>query len=73
MMSDVNEFNVETGEFVVRPYTDEELSDIERVSNLTTNEPILVETPVNEALVSALTKLQSLGLTTDEAKAIVGL
>lgn len=72
-MSDVNEFNVETGEFVVRPYTDEELSDIERVSNLTTNEPILVETPVNEALVSALTKLQSLGLTTDEAKAIVGL
>lgn len=27
----------------------------------------------NEALISAMTKLQSLGLTTDEAKAIVGL
>jgi hypothetical protein len=27
----------------------------------------------NQAIVSAITKLQSLGLTTDEAKAIVGL
>jgi len=72
-MSDVNEFNVETGEFVVRPYTDEELIDIERVSNLTSDEPVLLNTPANEALISAMSKLQSLGLTTDEAKAIVGL
>jgi hypothetical protein len=72
-MSDVNEFNVETGEFVVRPYTDEELIDIERVSSLTSDEPVLLNTSANEALISAMSKLQSLGLTTDEAKAIVGL
>ena len=72
-MSYVNEFNVETGEFILRPYTDEEIADMERISNLTTTDPILIETPVNEALVSAMSKLQSLGLTTDEARAIVGL
>lgn len=72
-MSDVNEFNVETGEFILRPYTNEEINEMERVSNLTPDIPILIDAPVNEVLVSAMVKLQSLGLTTDEAKAIVGL
>ena len=72
-MSDVNEFNVETGEFIIRPYTEEELVDMERMANLTTTETISIEIPVNEALVSAIVKLQSLGLTADEAKAIIGL
>jgi len=71
-MSDVNEFNAQLGEEIFRPYTDEELAQKEIDEN---KEFVFDTTPTaeNAALVSALVKLQSLGLTTDEAKAIVGL
>lgn len=71
-MSEVNEFNAETGEVFVREYTEEELAQRAIDSS---NMLIVDSTPLpdNENLISALTKLQSLGLTTDEAKAIVGL
>lgn len=71
-MSEVNEFNAETGKVVIRTYTEEELSqreiDLSDVvkSNLT---PI----SQNETVISAIDKLQSLGLTIDEAKAIIGI
>ena len=72
IMSEVNEFNAETGKVVIRTYTEEELSqreiDLSDVvkSNLT---PI----SQNETVISAIDKLQSLGLTIDEAKAIIGI
>lgn len=71
-MSDVHEFNVELGQELFRPYTDEELSQKESDQN---KEVLFdtIPTPENDALISALIKLQSLGLTTDEAKAIAGL
>jgi len=73
-MSDVTEINAETGEVVVRNYTNEEIhyrNNIEKPED-----PIFDQTDLLDYLSnreSALTKLQSLGLTTDEAKAIVGL
>lgn len=73
-MSDVIEINAETGEVVVRDYTNKEIlyrNNMERPAD-----PIFDQTEFLNYLEnknSALTKLQSLGLTTDEAKAIVGL
>lgn len=71
-MSDVNEFNAELGEEIFRPYTAEELSQKQADES---RELVFdtTPTPENDALISALIKLQSLGLTADEAKAIVGL
>ena len=71
-MSDVNEFNAQTGQAVLRKYTSEELAQAQRDSSIsatpeTTN---LTEDPVK---VSALAKLTSLGLTEEEARAIAGL
>jgi hypothetical protein len=72
VMSEVNEFNAETGQVVIRTYNQEELSqreiDLSDVvkSNLT---PL----SQNETVISAIEKLQSLGLTIDEAKAIIGI
>lgn len=37
-MSDVNEFNVETQEFVLRPYTDEEIEINNAANNKDTSE-----------------------------------
>ena len=73
-MSDVTEINAETGEVTVRAYTSEE---IQRRNNLEKPEdPLFDQTELSNYLLnkqSALIKLQSLGLTADEAKAIVGL
>jgi hypothetical protein len=71
-MSDVNEFNAETGQFLVRPYNAEEL--VQREIDLSVIPEVdSVPIPENEQLVSAINKLKTLGLTEDEAKAIVGL
>ena len=71
-MFEVNEFNAETNQSLVRTYNEEELSQIEiDLSNIT--EVTSIPIPDNEILVSAISKLESLGLTTDEAKAIAGL
>ena len=71
-MSQVNEFNAETGQSLIREYTQEELDQIEiDLSNMSNAE--FMPLPENENLISAMVKLQSLGLTTDEAKAIAGL
>jgi uncharacterized protein Smg (DUF494 family) len=71
-MSDVNEFNVQSGEVVLRQYTEQELEQIE-LDRSSTPQFNIISVPENEALISALVKLQSMGLTTDEAKAIAGL
>lgn len=73
-MSDVTEINAETGEVLIRSYT---TSEIQKRNNLEKPEdPLFDQTELLSYLAnreSALVKLQSLGLTTDEAKAIVGL
>lgn len=71
-MSQVNEFNAETGQLLIREYTQEELDQVEIDSSNMANVDFIT-LPDNENLISALIKLQSLGLTTDEAKAIAGL
>ena len=71
-MSDIIEINVNTGEVTEREYTEEEINYKAYLeSQLVIPEPVELEIdPIKQ---SAITKLQSLGLTTDEAKAIVGL
>ena len=71
-MSDVNEFNAQTGQAVLRAYTAEELAQAQRDSSISAT---LETTPVTEDPVktSALAKLISLGLTEEEARAIAGL
>ena len=72
VMSEVNEFNAETGQSLIRPYNEEELSQREiDLSNIT--EVISTPTPDNEQLILAIDKLKSLGLTEDEARAIAGI
>jgi len=70
-MSDVIEINVETGEVTTREYTEQEI--INRSNMQRPEEPFIEQLEQDPNKVSALVKLQSLGLTTDEAKAIVGL
>jgi post-segregation antitoxin (ccd killing protein) len=71
-MSDVNEFNAETGEVVIRPYTSSEL--IQRAKDCSTDiDKEVVTNPGNEALESAIDKLKTIGLTEEEAKAIAGI
>lgn len=69
-MSDVTEINVETGEVVIRPYTEEEIQ--RRTSLQKPEDPVVnqVDLPNRQ---SALLKLQALGLTEEEAKALAGL
>lgn len=71
-MSDVNEFNAQTGQVVLRPYTAEELAQAQKDANISAAPET---TPVTEDSVktSALAKLTSLGLTEEEARAIAGL
>jgi hypothetical protein len=72
IMSEVNEFNAETGQVVVRPYNEEELSQREiDLSDVVKSD--LTPLSQNETVTSAIEKLQSLGLTIDEAKAIIGI
>ena len=80
-MTNITEINVSTGEVIEREYTQEEL---DKRAELESNPPQKVidmrsqdqflENQESVALrESAIIKLQSLGLTEDEAKAIVGL
>ena len=71
-MSDINEFNAETNEVNIRAYTAEELEMVEADRNRSPQFDT-TDLPENELLASAIAKLQSLGLTTDEAKAILGI
>lgn len=71
-MSDVNEFNAETGELVVRSYTSSEL--IQRaIDSSSDTEKEIVSNPENETLLAAINKLKTIGLTEEEAKAIAGI
>jgi hypothetical protein len=80
-MTNITEINISTKEIIEREYTQEE---IDRREDLESNPPQKVidmrsqdqflENQESVALrESAIIKLQSLGLTEDEAKAIVGL
>jgi hypothetical protein len=80
-MTNITEINISTGEVIEREYTQEEL---DKRAELESNPPQKVidmraqdqflENQESVALrESAIIKLQSLGLTEDEAKAIVGL
>lgn len=71
-MSDINEFNVELGQFVLREYTETELFKREEdLSYLPTESVVAIE--LNPKIISALSKLKALGLTDLEAKAVIGI
>ena len=73
-MSDVTEINAETGEVITRQYTAEEIEN--RNSMEKPEEVVLQEEQASTYVAvkeSALAKLTSLGLTEEEARAIVGL
>lgn len=64
--------NLSTGELFQEEMSAEEISEIERIeSERVANE--IVEQTKRDAKDSALSKLAALGLTEDEAKAILGL
>ena len=75
-MSDIIEFNYETGETTMRDYTEAEIAVNAEVS-IQVDEIIAQIPAVNTSLVdnlqSAIDKLTSLGLTEAEAKAIAGI
>jgi hypothetical protein len=71
-MSDINEFNVESGQSVLREYTESELSQREEDLSYSPEESVL-QVELNPKIVSALAKLKALGLTEAEAKAIAGI
>jgi hypothetical protein len=72
IMSDVNEFNAETNQYMVRSYSEEELAQREiDLSNIP--EVDSVPLPDNAQLTSAVNKLKALGLTEAEAKAVIGI
>lgn len=70
-MSDVTEVNVKTGEVITRAYTQEELdarnNAVVPEAVITVNESVENYTQLRQ---SALSKLQALGLTEEEAKAL---
>lgn len=71
-MSDIIEIDVNTNEVTERAYTQEEINYKAYLeSQVVLPEPI--ETSVDPNKESAIAKLQALGLTLDEAKAIVGI
>lgn len=72
IMSDVNEFNVELGQFVLREYTESELSQRQEDLSYLPEESV-VQVDLNPKLISALAKLKALGLTELEAKAVIGI
>ena len=67
-------YNAETDETTMEPFSEEDLVLISQIEQQRAidlaNMPIIEEDPNK---ISALIKLQSLGLTADEAKAIVGI
>jgi hypothetical protein len=72
IMSDVNEFNAETGQAVLRSYTEEELAQAQRDASIVA-EPEVIPVTEDPVKLAALAKLTSLGLTEEEARAIAGL
>ena len=75
-MSDIIEFNYETGETITREYTESEIQANEQVSIQI--DEMLSQIPAQDQsiidnLQSAINKLTSLGLTENEAKAIAGI
>jgi hypothetical protein len=72
IMSDVNEFNAQTGEAVLRPYTEEELAQAQHDASIVA-EPEVIPVTEDPVKLAALAKLTSLGLTEEEARAIAGL
>ena len=71
IVSDVTEINVQTGQVTTRAYTPEELAD--RANAVVPESVIIIEESIEnyaEVKQSALSKLQALGLTEEEAKAI---
>ena len=75
-MSDIIEFNYETGETITREYTESEIQANEQVSIQI--DEMLSQIPeqdqsIIDNLQSAINKLTSLGLTENEAKAIAGI
>ena len=78
-MSDITEFNVQTGQSIFRTYTPEEQANFE-IAKQHSEETMAREAPIFEAfkaqqaaLVSAHAKLAALGLTVDEISAIAGV
>ena len=71
-MSDVNEFNAETGQAVLRSYTEEELAQAQHDASIVA-EPEVIPVTEDPVKLAALAKLTSLGLTEEEARAIAGL
>ena len=75
-MSDITEINVDTGEITTRPYTEEEINVNKVLFDDAKNIIDSIVTgaqPQNGIRTSALEKLKALGLTEDEARAIVGI
>lgn len=75
-MSEILEFNLSTNEIILRQETQEEKSIRDSLKNEYDEMMLLVPAPNesnNEIKQSALSKLQALGLTLDEAKAIIGM
>lgn len=71
-MSDVIEININTGEVTEREYTEQEINYKAHLESQVVI-PEYSEPQIDPNKQSALDKLQSLGLTEDEAKSIVGL
>ena len=72
VMFEVNEFNTQTGQAVLRAYTEAELAQAQRDASISVEpEKVLIEEDAIKT--SALAKLTSLGLTEEEARAIAGL
>ena len=70
-MSDVTEINVQTGEVITRDYTPEELAA--RANAVVPESVTIIEQSLEnyaEVKQSALSKLQALGLTAEEAQAL---
>jgi hypothetical protein len=71
IVSDVTEINVQTGQVTTRAYTQEELEA--RANAVVPESVVTVEDSLEnyaEVKQSALSKLQALGLTEEEAKAL---
>ena len=73
-MSDVNEFNVETGEFVLRPYTEEEIQLFNDLQNIDISDiPKSIPVPLSIEQQEFIDRLISLGFTEEDAKKIIGV
>ena len=71
-MSNTVEINVNTGEVISRPYTEQEIEYRTYLeTQLVVPDPIV--DPSEEIRASALSKLMALGLTEEEARVIAGV